>query len=231
LCILAETTKGPVLIDTGLGTHDYTQQPGILRLFRVVTRVPLDPEEAACRQVGRFGYEPRDVRHLILTHMHFDHCGGAPDFPEATVHVHRREVEAFRAKRRWFRELAYVRRHMAHNPQLELYEERGDHWKGLPAIRLPFEPEMWLVPLPGHSRGHCGVAIATGSGWHFHVGDAGPIGLEDYAPRWLVNSFMGPHTDRLRAFAREHPGVRITTGHMWLDFFEESGRSEIDRSA
>jgi hypothetical protein len=31
---------------------------------------------------------------------------------------------------------------------------------------------------------------------------------------------LGPHVDALRAFASTHPQVRITTGHMWLDFFE-----------
>ena len=103
---------------------------------------------------------------------------------------------------------------------LALYLERDESWYGMPAVRLPFEPEMWLVPLHGHTRGHCGVAIRTDAGWHFHVADAGPVGLEDYAPAWLVTLVLGPHTPFLRAFAAAHPEIRITTGHMWSDFFD-----------
>jgi glyoxylase-like metal-dependent hydrolase (beta-lactamase superfamily II) len=227
LCILAETNDGLVLIDTGPGLADYRQPPPILRLFRIITKVPLDPDEASSRQVVRLGFKLEDVRHVVLTHMHFDHCGGLGDFPQATVHVHRLEHEAFLGGPRHFTDLAYVRHHLAHKPSLALYEDRGEHWKGLPAIRLPFEPEMWLIPLHGHTRGHCGVAMDTGAGWHFHVGDAGPVALEDYAPAWLVNFVMGPHTDRLREFSRRHPEVHITTGHMWLEFFDAL-RSKVD---
>jgi hypothetical protein len=89
----------------------------------------------------------------------------------------------------------------------------------LTAIRLPFEPEMWLIPLFGHARGHCGVAVQTESGWLFHVGDAAPCGLEEYVPEWLVRLVLGSHAPRLREFRATHPQVRMTTGHMWLDFF------------
>jgi glyoxylase-like metal-dependent hydrolase (beta-lactamase superfamily II) len=223
LCLLTETRQGLVLVDTGLGQGDYLRQPGILRLFRVLTRIPLEPEEAAVRQVVRLGFRPSDVAHIVLTHMHFDHCGGLPDFPHATVHVHRREFEAFCIRPRRWTELAYVRRHLAHGPHLVLYDNGGERWHDLPAIRLPFEPEMWLVPLFGHTRGHCGVALQTGSGWLFHLGDAAPIGLGEYAPRWLVRWALGPHTAALRTFQAKHPQVRVTTGHMWLDFFAGNG--------
>jgi hypothetical protein len=78
---------------------------------------------------------------------------------------------------------------------------------------------MWLVPLFGHTRGHCGVAIRNGSGWLFHVGDAGPIDMGDYVPGWLVRLALGSHVPRLREFMDSDPHIRITTGHMWLDFF------------
>src|SRR6202034_767625 len=32
--------------------------------------------------------------------------------------------------------------------------------------------EVLLVPLPGHSRGHCGVAVRRADDWLFHCGDA-----------------------------------------------------------
>jgi glyoxylase-like metal-dependent hydrolase (beta-lactamase superfamily II) len=33
-------------------------------------------------------------------------------------------------------------------------------------------PEILLVPLPGHTLGHAGVAIDMGSGWVLNAGDA-----------------------------------------------------------
>jgi glyoxylase-like metal-dependent hydrolase (beta-lactamase superfamily II) len=186
LCLLVETEQGLVLIDTGPGLQDYIRLPGILKIFKIITIVPLDPAETAVKQVTGLGYKPEDVRNIVLTHAHFDHCGGIIDFPWATVHLHQQENAAFMRKPRHWTELAYVRRHFSHLPNVVTYVELGDKWLGLPAIRLPFQPEKWLVPLFGHTRGHCGVAIKTGDDWLFHVADAGPVALQEYAPRWLV---------------------------------------------
>ncbi|MGD8240783.1 MAG: MBL fold metallo-hydrolase [Armatimonadota bacterium] len=224
LCLVVETNQGLVLVDTGPGQDDYVHRPGIIRAFQLATIVPLDPEEAAARQLALLGYRPEDVRHIVLTHMHFDHCGGLSDFPRARVHVHRREFEAFTGCPRRWTDLAYVRRHIAHEPEFALYDDTGESWFDFAAIRLPFEPEMWLVPLFGHSRGHCGVALRAEPGWLFHVGDAAPIGFTEDAPEWFVSLVLGRHAPRLREFRAAHPEVRMTTGHMWLDFFEEGLR-------
>ena len=220
LCLLIETNQGLVLVDTGLGQGDYINRTGIIRMFQIVTIAPMNPDETAIRQIARLGYSPKDVRHIVLTHMHFDHCGGLPDFPHAEVHVHRWEHQAFTGSPRRLIELAYVRRHIAHQPEFVLYEHTDDTWFDLPAIQLPFEPCMFLVPLFGHTRGLCGVAVQTASGWLFHVGDAAPIDFIEQVPAWLVRLVMGPHTPKLLAFKAAHPDIRMTTGHMWLDFFD-----------
>ncbi len=222
LCLLVETDQDLLLVDTGLGQEDYVRAPLMLRALQVVTRTPMDPEEAAVRQVARLGYDPEDVRHIVLTHMHFDHCGGLPDFPHATVHVHCREYEAFCGLPGHPLDLAYVRRHMAHQPDVVLYDDAGERWFDFAAIRLPFQPEMWLVPLFGHTRGHCGVAIQTETGWLFNVGSAAPIGFTEAVPQRLTSLMVGPQAPRLRAFRAAHPEIRMTTDHMWLNFFEEN---------
>jgi glyoxylase-like metal-dependent hydrolase (beta-lactamase superfamily II) len=219
LCLLIESNDGLVLVDTGLGTRDYVDAPGILKTFKVVTIVPLNPKETAIRQISQLGYQPEDVHHIVLTHMHFDHAGGLPDFPWAKVHVHRREYEAIKSGKisRWM-DGGYNRRILVHEPDIEIYEEKGDKWYDFDAIRLPFEPEMYLLPLFGHSAGHCGVAVKDGNGWLLHVGDAASF-AED-VPAWMVKIVLGPHQPRLRTFDAAHPEVRMTTGHMDLKFFE-----------
>ena len=208
-----------MLVDTGLGARDYLAAPGILRMFKLVTIMPLLPEEAAICQVARLGYQPEEVRHIVLTHMHFDHAGGLPDFPWAKVHVHRREYEAIKSGkfRRWT-DGGYNRRILKHEPDFVFYDETGDKWYDFDAIRLPFEPAMWLLPLFGHTSGHCGVAVSNGAGWLLHTGDA--TSFADDAPEWMVKFVLGPHQSRLRAFDQAHPEVRMTMGHMSLEFFK-----------
>lgn len=221
--LLIETEQGLVLVDTGLGTEDYIHHSGILKLFKIVTRMPLDPQQAAIRQVVRLGFTPQDVRHIVLTHMHFDHCGALSDFPRATIHVYRREYEAFLERPRQFADLAYVRRHIAHHPEWVFYTDTGEKWYDFNAIRLPFEPEMWLVPLPGHTRGLCGVAIKLDDGWLFQASDAAAL-FNTEAPPWLIRLVLGPHHPRIGRFANEHPEVNVVTGHMWLRWFRENKR-------
>ena len=221
LCLLVETNQGLVLVDTGLGRQDYSDPTWFTQFFRVVTSMPFDPSEAAVNRVRNLGADPEDVRHIILTHMHFDHCGGLPDFPWAKVHVHRKEYESFIHGPRRFKELAYIRRNIAAVKEWNLYDATGKKWHGFDAIRLPgFEPPIWLIPLFGHSQGHCGVAIQTTTGWHFHCGDAGVDIENNIAPDWLIASVLGPHWPRLRTFAHSHPDVRLTASHMYLRFFD-----------
>jgi len=219
VCALVETAQGLVLIDTGPGLEDYAHPPGILRLFQVITVVRMDTQETAMRQVERLGFRPEEVRHIILTHLHFDHCGGLPDFPQAKVHLHSKEYESFiTGPHRWV-DMAYVRRHIAHSPEWVLYEDTGERWYDFGAIRLPFEPEIWLVPLHGHSRGHCGVVVRLEEGWFFNAADAGAV-YNDRAPAWLIRLVLGPHDGRLRGFMRDHPEIRMVNSHMPPDWFD-----------
>ena len=226
LCLLLESDDGLVLVDTGLGARDYVEAPFILQIFKLVTIVPLDPGDAAIRQIPKLGYQPEDVRHIVLTHMHFDHAGGLPDFPWAKVHVHHREYEAIKSGkiRRWM-DGGYNRHILDHGPDIVQYDETGDKWYDFDAIRLPFEPEMYLLPLFGHTAGHCGVAVKEGDCWLLHVADAASF-AED-APDWAVKLVLGPYQPRLRAFDAAHPEVRMTTGHMDLKFFKKNNLSLV----
>jgi glyoxylase-like metal-dependent hydrolase (beta-lactamase superfamily II) len=52
-------------------------------------------------------------------------------------------------------------------------EAEGERWFGFDAVRaLDTSEEILLVPLLGHTRGHCGVAAKTSAGWQLHAGDA-----------------------------------------------------------
>ena len=125
------------------------------------------------RQLEGLGHDPADVRHIITTHLDLDHAGGIGDFPEAQIHLFASELAEARSPGLLER-ARYVRSQWGENPHWVEYEGGGDDWYGFESIRLlpDLDGEIALIPLPGHTAGHCGVALNTADGWLLHCGDA-----------------------------------------------------------
>jgi glyoxylase-like metal-dependent hydrolase (beta-lactamase superfamily II) len=175
-CLLIETdAQGLVLVDTGIGVDD-VRDPHRLGAFfgRAMAIDSTKTQMPALEQVEALGFDREDVRHLVLTHLDFDHAGGLPDFPDAKVHVHAKEKEAALAGLTLNQKERYRKSQFTHGPAWETYQAVGEPWKGVPAVRqldgLP--PEILALPLPGHSQGHAAIAVDTGHGWLVHGGDA-----------------------------------------------------------
>jgi len=218
-CLLVETRQGLVLVDTGMGEHDYLHPAPVVWLYTRLMNFAKDTQQTVNNQLSSFGYRPEDIQHIILTHLHFDHAGGLPEFPHAQIHVHRNEYRSMLHPRRWI-ELAYDKADFSHHPDWILYDEIDSNWLGWDAIRLPFSPEMYFIPLFGHTSGHCGVVIRDSNGWVFQCGDALPTNADyDITPDWLNRLVIGPHVPKIKDWAADHPEVRILAGHMWESFF------------
>jgi glyoxylase-like metal-dependent hydrolase (beta-lactamase superfamily II) len=174
-CLLLETDDRLVLVDTGLGTMDM-DDPGRLGRSNVVLNAQPDQEQTALRRLRRLGLRRYDVSHIICTHLDRDHAGGLADFPDACVHVLAAEREAALNPRGFGEKDRYRACHFEHGPRWAAHtaSEASESWFTLECIAGPggLPPEIIMVPLPGHTRGHCGVAIDTGDGWLFHCGDA-----------------------------------------------------------
>jgi hypothetical protein len=90
-----------------------------------------------------------------------------------------------RRRRSWLA-LACGRAVFAHEPSWVTYDQAGELWLDLDAIRLPFDPEMYLIPLFGHPAGHGGVAIRASGGWLIQCADVLPTNAEfGLTPHWL----------------------------------------------
>lgn len=174
-CLLIETDQGLVLVDTGYGLQDVRKPfPRLSRPFAALLNIRLREQETAIRQIEALGFSASDVRHIVLTHLDFDHAGGVEDFPGAKVHVLAAERQAVAERRGFVARNRYRPRQFDAVLDWQEYAPTGEGWMGFDAVRnlrgLP--PDILLVPLRGHTWGHAGVAVAGESGWLLHAGDA-----------------------------------------------------------
>ena len=239
-CLLVETGGDLVLIDTGFGTRDYSQPGPKMRFFLTWMGVPRDPKETAIQQIAGLGYQPEDVKDIIQTHLHIDHAGGLADFPWARVHVYKTEHQAIQHPNGPM-EFAYVKEHWAHGPDWVIHEQPTVDWYGLEAIPIleTLEADFLFIPLPGHTRGHCGVAVGKPGNWLLHCGDAAsPFhpgsdlhdrGSSAYAlrslPDWLANRMLGGHIPLLRALLEQRGDeIRAISAHDIYSFREYNSK-------
>ncbi len=174
-CLLLETEQGLVLVDTGFGTRDIAApRERLSAFFILLNRIQFERKYTALHQIETLGYRASDVRHIILTHLDFDHAGGLEDFPDATVHVMQSEYEAAQQRHGFIRTRRYRPRQWDEVRHWQFYPSSGTSWFGFDAVRdlkgLP--PEILMIPLRGHTEGHAGVAIRNGDHWLLNAGDA-----------------------------------------------------------
>lgn len=90
-CLLLRGNERCILVDTGLGSKFDDRRSEIFKVSR--------PGSGLLGELERRGLQPDDVTDVVLTHLHFDHCGGTTwrrdgelhlTFPVATHHVQRR---------------------------------------------------------------------------------------------------------------------------------------------
>src|SRR3978361_1471215 len=93
-CLLVEHADGLVLIDTGFGLDDMRNTRQLGAIFDSLFRPQSRESETAIEQVRALGFDPRDVRQILATHLDVDHAGGLPDSPEAQIHVLAPELKA-----------------------------------------------------------------------------------------------------------------------------------------
>ncbi len=128
---------GPVLVDTGIGPPhpdiDPDYQP---------RRVSLDAALAVK------GVQARQVRLVLNTHLHFDHCGGNYRFPGIPIAVQGAEYEAAQTR-------GYTVPEWVDFPRAKYRLIRGD---------MEIVPGIRILSTPGHTPGHQSVVVTTSEG-------------------------------------------------------------------
>jgi len=142
--VIKHPTAGAILVDTGVGYPDE-----LIKEWKVVNRHAADA-------LAEHDLSPADVRIVINTHLHFDHCGQNAVFKHAPFYIQRAELERGRREeettREWF-DFAGAR--------FELMDGDAEIVEG-----------VRVVATPGHTAGHQSVIVETGEGGALMIGDA-----------------------------------------------------------
>jgi glyoxylase-like metal-dependent hydrolase (beta-lactamase superfamily II) len=177
-CLLVRGPGFTVLVESGLG--DKWDERA--REMYAIERGPALSESLAGR-----GVAPEEVDALVLSHLHFDHAGGAtrrtgddrgavPAFPNATLYVQAAELAHARAP--------HERDRASYLPEnWEPYAAAGrlEEITGSREIR----PGVRVVPLPGHNAGMQAVRADTEGKTCFYFADALPTTAHVPLP-WLM---------------------------------------------
>ncbi|HHU27359.1 MAG TPA: MBL fold metallo-hydrolase [Bacteroidales bacterium] len=167
-CLFIDTGDRRILVDAGIGNkHDNR-----LKFYH-----PYDQKDIA-QAIREIGYAPEEVTDVILTHLHFDHCGGStvlntkgkavPTYPNATYWVSLDQWENYRNPM-LFEKGSFFADNIepVHDAgQLQLVE--GD---------TRIDEHICLELYDGHSPGQIVVLIDTQQGDYAFPGDVVPTSL------------------------------------------------------
>lgn len=225
-CLLIKEKTKLILIDTGVGlldTHKPLERIGQKLIDIVGYR--FDENQTAVKQIENLGFAPEKVTDCIISHLDNDHIGGLADFPKATVHVGIEELENFNSENP-----RYLKTPLSHNVIFKTYKKSDYNWFGFEARKIiaNVETEIFLVPLFGHTLGHCGVAVKNNNKWLFYVADAYYMKVELTDDTHLVNELAKIRADdndlrlsslnKIKNLKKEHPEIEIYSYHDITEF-------------
>jgi len=87
LAFLIKGAEVPILVDTGFSNPERAME--IMRLGPHRTK----PEWDLAEQLKKQGLKPEDIQYVILSHLHYEHCGKCNIFPNAKFIIQKAELD------------------------------------------------------------------------------------------------------------------------------------------
>ncbi|HXX02704.1 MAG TPA: N-acyl homoserine lactonase family protein [Xanthobacteraceae bacterium] len=193
-----EHREGVIVVDTGAAAH-LKSLPRWHPFFRFAVRFDIEPEQEIGPQLKSRGIGPRDVKTVVLTHLHIDHDGGLAHFPHSRILADAGEIKraagisgvinGYLPKRwpKWF------------DPQPLVWQSSpcGPFTQSTP---LTDAGDVIAVPTPGHTPGHVAVIVRGEEEQVLLAGDASY--LESTMLRGAIDGVSPNEGEAKRTLAR-----------------------------
>jgi N-acyl homoserine lactone hydrolase len=163
LAWLIEHPEGLIVVDTG--ETALATKPGYFPAwhpyYRRCIRLSVQPDDEIGPRIRALGFDPADVRWVVLTHLHTDHAGGLAHFPGSEIVITHEEFTYATGRR----------------GRLRGYPNRSwPDWLEPTLVSAPdaltTAGDVRLEPTPGHTPGHMSVTVDTGDAFAIIAGDA-----------------------------------------------------------
>lgn len=214
--LLLKSHNCNILIDTGNG-EDFVLKYGEKIGPKFADMYNIDPNgPSLLSSLASHGLKPEDIHHVVLTHLHFDHAGGAttekngklaPTFPNATYWVQQKNLET------------------AQQPNLR---ERASYYAAnfqplldAGVLRLLDGPAMNFLPgvsaliSNGHTQGQQMIRIEGDNKVLLYCGDVVPTSSHVRIP-WLMGYDLHP----LELMEEKKKILSQAADNSWYLFFE-----------
>ena len=172
--LLEHPGVGPILIDAGLHPSCAKDVAGNMgRAGKLLYQVRMDHDQALRVQLPEREIQTRDIKVVVLTHLHIDHASAVSEFPDSTFVVDGHEWESA-AKGGTLR--GYHPRQFDHAFDWRTLDYRADpveSFAGFAAsIDLFGDGSVRVVSTRGHTLGHQSVIVRTNERELLILGDA-----------------------------------------------------------
>jgi N-acyl homoserine lactone hydrolase len=201
---LIEHPRGVVLFDTGLHPELRTSVERLRGSMRN-SFIQLPEGADLTARLSVTGFRPSDVDVVIFSHLHFDHCGGTAELPNARLVVQGAEWEAGHHPR--------LVQAAVYNP--DDFDLGHDHQLVDGEFDVFGDGQVVCVPTPGHTKGHQALRLALSSGTVLLTGDCVYFAamLEElHVPRLCYSPDL--QRQSMRELSRmQAQGCRLLFGH------------------
>jgi N-acyl homoserine lactone hydrolase len=210
-----EHDEGVIVVDTGQAAHLLLESGRSLHPYlRWEVLFRIEREEEIGPQLAALGIGPRDVKTVVLTHLHMDHDAGLVHFPHSEILAARGEIHKAEGLMGTIR--GYLPQRWPHwfNP-IPLDLDDGPFGPFAASKRLTKAGDVVAVATPGHTADHLSVLVDDGDAILFLAGDtsytealmiAGKV--DGVSPNARVS---GSTLSAIRHFALDRPTVYLPT--------------------
>jgi N-acyl homoserine lactone hydrolase len=219
--LVRHPSAGPFLVDTGLHASVASKPAENLgRIFGGSSRPAIEAGEDLPAQLRARGVDPKALRLVVMTHLHFDHSSGMAQFPNASFVLTEAEWEAattdsrplLRGYRPAHYDYAFDYRTLSYDSdQIHSYATFGR------TFDLFGDGSVRLASTPGHSAGHQSVICRLRDRDLVIAGDAiytiAQLESAPEPPRPLDRHNWRRSMRELQHFARTYPQAVILPGH------------------